>query len=234
MVAGAIMLLAGCGPLKVSVTTSPDLDKYRVRTLAVMPFDAVETPQVADRQDTAVQGPVGVIRSDISLGTPPQVERTGQPTAKVPAAAAATITGLVHGHLSRSKGLTVLSLSSSEREWPTVKNARGGMSVEKAAGQAARRLSADAVLIGRVLVYQERVGSKWGATPAVVGFEMRVIAADGETLWIGNYYEQQRPMGEDFAGFLERGGVFVTADELAQYGVDHVLAQFPFGLPPSR
>jgi hypothetical protein len=93
----------------------------------------------------------------------------------------------------------------------------------------AKKLKQDAALIGQVLVYQERVGSRLGANPpASVGFEVKVVAADGQVLWVGNYYERQRPMTEDIMGFIHRWA-FVTADELAEYGVDEVLKEFPFG-----
>jgi hypothetical protein len=62
-----------------------------------------------------------------------------------------------------------------------------------------------------------------------VGFELKVVAADGQVLWEGNYYEKQRPLTEDALGFFERRGAFVTADELAQFGVDEVVKDFPFG-----
>ena len=58
---------------------------------------------------------------------------------------------------------------------------------------------------------------------------MKAVAADGQVLWVGNYYERQRPMSEDFIGFLQRSGMFVTAEELAEYGVDEMLKVFPFG-----
>ncbi|MEK9139668.1 MAG: hypothetical protein AAB308_01325, partial [Nitrospirota bacterium] len=78
--------------------------------------------------------------------------------------------------------------------------------------------------------YQERVGSRLGANPpATVGFETKVVAADGQVLWVGGYYERQRPMTEDLMGFLQRWA-FVTAAELAEYGVDEVLKNFPFGV----
>ena len=97
------------------------------------------------------------------------------------------------------------------------------------AAAVAKKLKQDAALIGQVLVYQERVGSRLGANPpASVGFEIKVVAADGQVLWVGNYYERQRPMTEDFMGFIHRWA-FVTADELAEYGVDEVLKEFPFG-----
>ena len=93
----------------------------------------------------------------------------------------------------------------------------------------------DASLIGQVLVYQERVGGRFGANPpATVGFEVKLVAADGQVLWEGNYYERQRPMIEDMLGFFERWGMFVTAEELAGYGVDHMLLEFPFGTAGER
>jgi hypothetical protein len=94
----------------------------------------------------------------------------------------------------------------------------------------AKQLKVDASLIGEVLVYQERVGGRFGASPgATVGFEAKLVAADGQVLWVGNYYERQRPMNEDVMGFIQRHGVFVTAEELAAYGVEHLLLEFPFG-----
>ena len=58
-----------------------------------------------------------------------------------------------------------------------------------------------------MLVYQERVGSRLGADPpAAVGFEVKLVASDGMVLWEGNYYEKQRPMTEDFVGFIQRSG----------------------------
>ena len=48
-------------------------------------------------------------------------------------------------------------------------------------------------------------------------------------MWEGNYYEKQRPMNEDVMGFIQRRGMFVTAEELAAYGVEHMLQEFPFG-----
>ena len=103
------------------------------------------------------------------------------------------------------------------------------------AAALAKQLKADASLIGQVLMYQERVGGRFGASPpATVGFEAKVIAADGHVLWVGNYYERQRPMIEDVMGFIQRHGVFVTAEELAAYGVEHLLLEFPFGTVEER
>jgi len=47
----------------------------------------------------------------------------------------------------------------------------------------------------------------------------RLSRLTGKSCGKGNYYEKQRPMTEDFMGFIQRHGVFVTAEELAIYGV---------------
>jgi len=223
------LALDGCGPTKVTTKSAQDIEQYRVKTIAMFPFEALATPQTADRRDTEMLGPQGLLRSDISLGIPPTVERTNQPTATVPAVAAERITQIVFAKMQKlgglltltpwETGLVVASLGPEAAKLPQTQLAR----------QVTERMQADAVLAGRVLIYQERAGGKWGGVPAVVGFELKLIGADGKVLWVGNYFERQRPMIEDFAGFLDRGGVFVTAEELASYGATHVLKEFPFG-----
>jgi hypothetical protein len=224
----------GCGPTKVTTVTAPDIEKYRVKSVAVMPFEALATPQVIDQRDTTLPSPPGALKSDISLGVPSTAERINQPTATVPAVAAEKVTQFVYVRLQQGSRLLVLPPWETTVVLTALERLEPGVSRERLAKRLADRMSADAVLVGRVLVYQERDGGKWGGNPATVGFEVKLVGADGKVLWIGNYYEKQRPMIEDLAGFVERGGVFVTAEELAQYGADHVVEQFPFGTSDSR
>jgi len=151
----------------------------------------------------------------------------------VPVYAAEKVTGLFWGRLQEWKGVQVLSPGESAR----VSLGSGEFTEgtpEKAAAEVAKRLKVDAALLGLVSAYQERVGGRLGASPAAtVGFEAKVVAADGQVLWVGRYYERQRPMTEDLIGFLQRW-TFVTAGELAEYGVDQVLKEFPFGRGEGR
>ena len=97
-----------------------------------------------------------------------------------------------------------------------------------------KRLSADAVIQGLVRIYRERDGSRIAANPAAVGFDLQLIDTNtGDTLWVGEYYEEQKPFTEVVQGFFERGGTFVTAEELAQSGVARLMKQFPIGVLPS-
>ncbi|MBI5411035.1 MAG: hypothetical protein HZA21_03485 [Nitrospirae bacterium] len=221
--------LAGCAPAKVTIDASPEIERYRVKTVAVMPFEALTTPQVVDRRDTEFQAPQGMMRSDITFAIPQTVEKFDNPTATVPPHVAAKVTEAVYEKLRRLEGLLALAPDATARAKESLKGKAAGLAMADLAKQVAAQMAADAVLFGRVLVYQEREGGRWGATPSMVGFELKLVAADGRTLWVGNYYEKQKPLNEDFGGFMQRGIGFVTADELVQYGAEHVVQEFPFG-----
>ncbi|TAJ25880.1 MAG: hypothetical protein EPO64_07350 [Nitrospirae bacterium] len=229
-----LVVLAGCAPAKVRVDASPDIEKYRVKTVAILPFDALSTPQVVDQRDTDLQAPSGATRSDITFSIPQTVEKFDQPTATVPPHVAARITQGFYDRLQVREGVQVLSREAVERAKQSLGATAKGAAIGEIARQVSAKLQADAVLVGRVLVYQERAGVRWGGAPATVGFEVKLVAADGKILWVGNYYEKQKPLFEDFGGFIQRGLGFLTADELLQYGIEHVLQQFPFGGAPAR
>ena len=230
----ALLTGAGCSGSKVITKSSAELPRYQIRTIALVPFTTLATPQVRDVVDPIVSAPAGARRSDMALAVPQNTEQLLRQTVTVPSRAGEIVTQLLWSRLKSRQGVTVLSPSES------AKALASSVTAQPPAGQSravtvAKQLKADASLIGQVLVYQERVGGRFGASPpATVGFEAKVIAADGQVLWEGNYYEKQRPMIEDMLGFLERWGMFVTAEELAIYGVEHMLLEFPFGTEAER
>lgn len=222
MVAGA-----GCSGSKVTTKASAEFSRYTIRSLVLAPFVSIATPQMRDQGDPVVSTPQGLRRSDISMAVPSHTEPSPRQTMTVPAHASEKITQLFWNGLQKRRDLRVVSGAEAAKSHL----AESPQGTPEARGAAlATRLKVDAALIGEVLVYQERVGSRLGANPpASVGFEVKVVAPDGQVLWIGNYYERQRPMTEDFMGFVQRWGAFVTAEELARYGVDEVLKGLPFG-----
>ncbi|HXT67155.1 MAG TPA: hypothetical protein VN657_10230, partial [Nitrospiraceae bacterium] len=213
---------------------SSDLARYQIRTIALVPFTILATPQVRDVVDQAFSMPSGARRSDMAIAVPPNTDQLVRETVTVPMSAGDTVTQLLWSRLSTRQGVTVLAPSEA------AKVLASQSTTQSPAGQlpavaVAKQLKVDASLIGQVLMYQERVGGRFGASPpATVGFEAKVIAADGQVLWVGNYYERQRPMIEDVMGFIQRRGMFVTAEELATYGVEHLLLEFPFGTGEER
>jgi hypothetical protein len=223
------LVVVGCSGSKVTTKSSSELPRYQVRTIALVPFTTLTTPQVRESIDQTIPAPQGARRSDMTVAVPPNTEQYLRQTVTVPVEAGATVTQLLWSRLRARQGVTVLSPSEAS------KALMSQAALHPSAGQSpavmvAKQLKVDASLIGQVLVYQERVGGRFGASPpATVGFEAKVVAADGQVLWEGNYYEKQRPMIEDVMGFIQRHGVFVTAEELASYGVEHMLLEFPFG-----
>ena len=204
-----------------------DISRYQIRTMALVPFTSMASPQVHEQNDSFVSAPQSVRRSDMSIEIPSNVELPPRRTVTVPGYAAEKVTQLFWARLKMREGLTVFSPTDSAKASASMESTK--MTPEMAGAALAKRLKADAALIGQVLVFQERVGSRMGASPsAAVGFEVKVVAADGQVLWVGNYFERQRPMTEDFTGFIQRWA-FVTAEELARYGVDEVVKEFPFG-----
>lgn len=232
LIPGVLLLAAaGCSGWKVSTDSSDLLPRYKVQSIALVPFAAITTPQVRDQGDFFFSTPESVRQQHMSLAIPSDVEPQPRQAAGVPAYAPERITQLFWKRLQSRAGVRLVPLGESAKvvtSEPALPKARP----EAAAAAVARKLKADAVVIGFVSIYQERVGSRLGANPAAsVGFEVKVVAADGQVLWAGNYYERQRPLTEDFLGFVQRFGMFVTAEELAEYGVDELLKEFPFGQP---
>jgi len=223
------LVIAGCSGSKVTTKASGELPRYQIRTIALVPFTTLATPQVRDAIDQTFSVPPGARRSDMAIAVPSNTEQPLRQTVTVPAGAGDIVTQLLWSRLGTRQGVTVLSPSEAANVLtspPTSQPSAGQLP----AVTVAKQLKADASLIGQVLVYQERVGGRFGASPpATVGFEAKVIAVDGQVLWEGNYYEKQRPMNEDVMGFIQRRGMFVTAEELAAYGVEYMLREFPFG-----
>lgn len=224
-----VLLVVGCSGSKVTTKASAELSRYQIRIIALVPFTTLATPQVRDVSDQHFSVPPEVRRSDMAMAVPPNIEHPLRQTVTVPAGAGDIVTQLLWNRLKTRQGMTVLSPGEAARAL-TSQTALQPSPGQSQAVTVAKQLKADASLIGQVRVYRERVGGRFGASPpATVGFEAKVVAADGQVLWEGNYYEKQRPMTEDLMGFIQRRGVFVTAEELAAYGVEHMLNEFPFG-----
>ena len=89
---------------------------------------------------------------------------------------------------------------------------------------------ADAVLTGRVLRYRERVGEEWGIkSPASVAFVIELWdVRRGDLIWSGRFDETQKPLSQNLFAigeFTQRGGRWLTAEELALEGVRKAVNQ---------
>jgi hypothetical protein len=96
-----------------------------------------------------------------------------------------------------------------------------------------KKLEADYVLAGTVWRYLDRKGGPAAIeTPASVGFALYLIEVrTGILLWTDSFSETQRSLSENILGakdFFEMGAKWLTADELALYGVKELIKKFPF------
>lgn len=122
----------------------------------------------------------------------------------------------------RAEGVFSQMLSKSE----------DALSERDLALQLGRSLAADAVVMGHVYRFTARVGNRYSVeSPASVAFDLFLMRVDtGRILWSGNVDETQLALSENlfqFGKFLERKGRWVTAQELAEYGMTTVFKTFP-------
>jgi hypothetical protein len=92
-------------------------------------------------------------------------------------------------------------------------------------GQA---FSADLILTGYVYRWEEREGSDYSASrPASVSFDLYLIrTSDKAILWRRQFDKTQRSLSEnifDLGTFLKGKGKWMTADELANVGLEDIL-----------
>jgi hypothetical protein len=83
---------------------------------------------------------------------------------------------------------------------------------------------ADALIVGRMERYRERIGNEWGAkSPASVAFVLDLIdVRRGDVIWSARFDETQKPLSENvfaLGQIGQRGIRWLSADQLAQEGV---------------
>ncbi|MBA3965656.1 MAG: hypothetical protein H0X47_07765 [Nitrospirales bacterium] len=228
---GWCCLGVGCVPSKVQVQASPQFDPSRISSLAILPFQAIQTPQWGNSSARGGVMDSEEIRTQFRLPGTDRVQMMDSRKKRyvVPDTAAQRITTQVVSALSGRPSLRVIGPEESSAMLSKgTQEAQSALTVM--AQEVGTRLKVDGVLAGLVRTYRERDGSKFGAKPAAVGFEVYLLRpSDGMVLWTGEFFEQQKPLTEDLVGFFEAGG-FVTVDELAELGVQKVMKAFPVGL----
>jgi hypothetical protein len=95
-----------------------------------------------------------------------------------------------------------------------------------------KALNADLMILGNVWKYRERVGGSQGVSrPASVAFAIYMIEVpSGKLIWKEVFSETQRSLAENTLKartFFERGSKWLSADELASFGVNKIFQKFP-------
>ena len=101
------------------------------------------------------------------------------------------------------------------------------------ARRVGKALSANAMMVGTVWKYRDRVGGTRAVeSPASVAFAVYLIDVEtGEVVWNKDFAQTQRSLFENILraqSFFDEGGKWLTADELAQNGVKGIFKTFPY------
>jgi len=93
-----------------------------------------------------------------------------------------------------------------------------------------KQVGADAVIVGRVFRFENRVGTEYGATePASVSFALSLVSVrSGKELWHGQFDQTQQPLTSNLLNwwmFWSAGPRWMSASELAGLGVDKLFDQ---------
>ena len=227
----------GCVPSKVQVSSAPQFDPSTISSVAILPFHALQAPQWGyGHTGEGVRDPEE-IRTQFRLPGADQVRLpdSSQDLYSVSDTAAKFITTQVESILQARPALRVIGAreaGSSASKYDEDSNT----SLRALAREVGDRLNVDGVVMGMVRTYREREGTRMGAKPAAVGFEMYLVQpSNGTVLWKGEFFEEQKPLTQDIVGFFEKSGGFVTARELSEIGVQKVLETFPVGkVSPAR
>jgi len=95
-----------------------------------------------------------------------------------------------------------------------------------------KAFSADAVLIGYLYRWRERIGTDYAIDrPASVAFDLNLIqSGNGAILWSEGFDKSQRSLSEnllDMDAFIYGGGKWMTVDRLADFGLTMMLKKMP-------
>jgi hypothetical protein len=225
-------LTVACVPPKVQTRQAPQFEPSAISSVAVLSFRSIDTPQWGSRSPGEGVRHIEELLPQFSL---PGTDHVEQPPSRrglyvVPEQGARRLTDMVLAALINRPVLRVVGPPESDvvvKEDAAVDSAQSWQAMAKEAGAL---FQVDGVLVGLVRTFREREGSKLGAKPAAVGFELYLLnPSDGKVLWAGEYFEEQKPLNEDILGIFDKGIGFVTVEELAAIGVKKVMKAFPVG-----
>jgi curli biogenesis system outer membrane secretion channel CsgG len=210
---GAVLLaLSGCGP-KVSKPVEPP-PAAGISTILVVAFQDMATIY---GQNTQVRSPIS---GNLFFTGPVQED------------APALLTAWVETTLEE-KGFKVLSSATAEEaKAQALADGDARMDDLTLALNMGRATEADAVVVGHVFRFAERIGNPYSVeSPASVAFGIHLVrVADGRVIWSARFDEAQKPLADNLlkiGDFLKHKGTWVTAVQLARSGLMQKLATFP-------
>ena len=201
---GVLFWSCTLGPGNFSSSHSTDLQTRTVRRIAVLPPESVAAGA----------------RAQAPAGPSPAPDKGGK---REPAA---LLSDLIYSVVAALPRWQIVS-DREVREVLTMVPGGAQISRVKRLGEL---VYADAVFSARIVRFRERVGEEWGArSPASVAFVVDLWDVKrGDIMWSGQFDETQKPLSENIFAlgeFTQRGGRWLTAEELTHEGVKKAVNQ---------
>ncbi len=141
------------------------------------------------------------------------------------------LTSYVHGELERRYGVKVVALGDTLRGYDEIPKDEGKDTLLDMAQKLGRRLEANVVVLGTVWRYRDKFRSDTGRTgPAAVAFAVYLVDVEqGRLRWHESFSQTQESLFKNLLAaksFFDQGAKWLTADELAFYGVREVFRSY--------
>lgn len=249
---GFCLLLAGCSttfsnliPTNVAATARPDIRKYNIQNIAVMPFrNNTDNSNAGHRVATFFYDEI-VPHQKYSVTPPVLLDRTEEIELEFrvdPSRRAGTVNReenlrllgrAVSRYLKRVQPYTTSNqlLFPGEFSEGDSNGETAEIRLSEAAGGEAEQ-ALDAVVTGVITRYNDRNGNALSTDrPASVSFDVYLISVeDGKVLWNATFDETQGPLSDNLlmiGRFFKGGGVWQTNDALARNGMNRLVETFP-------
>ena len=203
---GLFFVLSGCTENRV-ITQKPGSLKG-INTILVLPFDDV----------TASRGDKGLIKCPL-CGNYFEAGPVPSDTAD----------RLTQTAIDKLRKKTDIPLLIHERSF---NDSTDNLPERRFLTEAGKMAGADAVFTGYIYRYEMRTGTELAVkNPASVALSVHMLrVVDGFEIWSGHIDETQQTLAEDLfkaSDFLRRKGRWISADEMAEYGLTKIFESFP-------
>jgi len=193
----------------------PQGDLTKIEKVAVLPYENM----------TTIHGEGATIRSPITgrvFVTGPVANRADQ-----------FLTEQVVSRVRQDIAFKTVPARNADRILNAVADGKGrAWNRRMQLAETGRQLGADAVMVGHVYRFRERVGTNLSAeSPASVAFDLYIIDCRRENVvWSAFYNYTQQALSDNLGGmgnFIRRGGRWVTAEQLATFAIEDMFADLP-------
>ncbi len=206
-----ILVLGVCYLMPVSVSRAQD---EGIQSIAVMPFIKGKNPENVEETMSCPYSRFCFENDSIREG------------------ADQVLTRMLQEMLNRDFNGQVLPLNQAVEAFEILKFDHSKDTPQVVMIKLGEMLNADYMIAGNVWRYTDRVGTSFSAEkPASVAFAVYLMnMKTGKLIWADSYDKTQQALTENLFNakdFFKQGAKWLTADELAKFGMNKMFENFP-------